>query len=151
MRMNRPQPLQIAALTLLVCSIAPEAQAEVRTFRAPVWHGYRLDYCKASGQECGERVATEWCVVQGYDYARDWGIDRDIGELQPTIRLDSRNICRDGRCDGFSAITCDRRARTLRMPNLGGITRGTVFTPDLRQAAEAVARTQVQLVVLVPC
>lgn len=143
--MSIPQPLPMAALTLLALSIAPESQADARTFRNPALQGYRLDYCQASGQECGERVATEWCVVQGYEYARDWRIDQNIGGLQPTIRLDNQNVCRDGQCDGFSEITCDREERVFSMPSLGGDTRGTVFTPDRRRVAAAATRIEVQL------
>ena len=145
--MNAPQPLPLAALLLLACSASPAAQAEVRTFRNPIFEGYRLDYCKTSGSECGERVATEWCVEQGYEYASDWGLERDIGALQPTISVDTRSICHGDQCDGFTAITCGREERAFRMPSLGGDTRGTVFTPDRRQAAPAVTRTEVQIVV----
>ena len=145
--MNMPHALPTAALFLLVAAILPETQADVRTFRNPAFEGYRLDYCKASGSECGERVATEWCVDRGYDYASDWGLDRDIGLLQPTINLDDGKICQGAQCDGFTAITCGREEREFNVPRMGGSTRGTVFTPDRRQAAPAVTRTEIQLVV----
>jgi hypothetical protein len=147
MRMNSPQPLPITLLTLLACSIVPDAIADVRTFQNPVFQGYRLDYCTASGQVCGERVATEWCVGQDYQYASQWGIDRQIGRMQPTIRLDDREICRGDQCDGFNAITCARQERVFSVPTLGAATRVTAFTPDRRQATVAVTQTEVQLVV----
>jgi hypothetical protein len=145
--MKTTQPLRVAILMLLATSVAPEVQAEARTFRNPALQGYRLDFCKGVGPECGERVATEWCVTQGYEYASDWGIDRDIGGLQPTIRVDNRDVCHGDQCDGFSEITCGREGRTFSMPSLGGDTRGIVFTPDQRHAAAAVTREEVQLVV----
>ena len=145
--MNAPQPLPLAALLLLACCVVPTAQAEVRTFRNPALEGYRLGYCKSSGSECGERVATEWCVTQGFEYASDWGLDRDIGALQPTISVDNSRVCHGDQCDGFTAITCGREERVFRVPTLGGNMRGTVFTPDQRQAAPAVTRTEIQIVV----
>jgi hypothetical protein len=116
-------------------------------FRSPSFEGYRLDYCKSSGSECGERVATEWCVTQGYEYASDWGLERGIGGLQPTISVDNSRVCQGDQCDGFTAITCGREERVFRVPSLGGNTRGTVFTPDRSQAAPAVTRTEIQIVV----
>ena len=145
--MNFPQPLPLAALLVLACSVVPAAQAEVRTFRSPSFEGYRLDYCKSSGLGCGERVATEWCVTQGYEYASDWGLERGIGALQPTISVDNSRVCEGNQCDGFTAITCGREERVFRVPSLGGNTRGTVFTPDRRQAAPAVTRTEIEIVV----
>ena len=147
MRMKTLQPFHVAALILLAASVTPEVQAEARTFRNPAFEGYRLDYCKGAGSECGERVATEWCVTEGYEYASDWGIDRNIGALQPTIRVDNSDVCHGDQCDGFSEITCGREGRAFTMPSLGGDTRGTVFTPDRRQTAPAVTREEVQLVV----
>lgn len=132
---------------MFACSVAFAVQAEVRTFRTPSFEGYRLDYCKSSGSECGERVATEWCVTQGYEYASDWGLERDIGAFQPTISVDNRRVCQGDQCDGFIAITCGREERVFRVLTLGGNTRGTVFTPDRREAAPAVTRTEIQLVV----
>jgi len=145
--MNVPQPLPLAALFLLAWGVVPSAQAEVRTFRNPVLEGYRLSYCKSSGSECGERVATEWCVTQGFEYASDWALERDIGAFQPTISVDNNRVCHGDQCDGFSAITCGREERVFRVPTLGGNTRGTVFTPDQRQAASAVTRTEIEIVV----
>ena len=145
--MNVPQTLPLAALILLACSVAPEAQAEFRTFRNPMLESYRLGYCKASGLNCGERVATEWCVNQGFEYASDWNLEQAIGALQPTMSVDQGNVCHGDQCDAFAAITCGREERVFRVPTMGGNTRGTVFTPDRSQAAPTVTRTEIQIVV----
>ncbi len=58
MHVSRVLLLRIAVLTLLAGSIIPEVRADNRTFQNPVYQGYRLDYCKASGRDCGERVAS---------------------------------------------------------------------------------------------
>jgi hypothetical protein len=86
-------------------------------------------------------------VTQGYEYASGWGLERGIGALQPTISVDNSRVCQGDQCDGFTAITCGREERVFRVPSLGGNTRGTVFTPDRRQAAPAVTRTEIQIVV----
>jgi hypothetical protein len=131
---------------LLLFAAGP-GHAEVRTFRGPQHQGYRLDYCQAFGQVCGERVATQWCRGQGYEYASDWAIDRNIGDRLPTMPIDDDRICRDNQCDGFSSITCGREGRSFRLPNLGSATRATVITPDRRGTAPAIMPVEVQLLV----
>jgi len=129
----------------LLC--AATSHAEVRTFRNPQHQGYRLDYCQAFGQVCGERVATQWCRAQGYEYASDWAIDRNIGEGQPTLPIDSDRACLGGQCDGFASVTCGREGRSYRLPNLGTMTRATVITPDRRGTAPAIDSIQLKLLV----
>jgi hypothetical protein len=65
MHMNFPCPLRLAVLILFAWTIVPDAHSESRMFHSPTHQGYRLDYRKGSGRECGERVATEWCVAWG--------------------------------------------------------------------------------------
>lgn len=131
---------------LLLLAAAP-SHAEVRTYRNPQHQGYRLDYCQAFGQICGERVATQWCRGQGYEYASDWAADRNIGDRLPTMPIDDDRICRNNQCDGFTTITCGREGRSFRLPNLGSATRATVITPDRRGTAAAIMPVEVQLLV----
>ena len=145
--MKLKHTLARVTLGLLVFAAAPNSHAEVRTYRNPTHQGHRLDYCEAFGRVCGERVATQWCRGQGYEYASDWAIDRDIGAIQPTIRLDDENVCQGHQCDGFSMITCGREGRTFRLPDLGAATRATVITPDRRGTAPTVMPVRVQLLV----
>ena len=121
---------------LLLLAAAP-SHAEVRTYRAPQHQGYRLSYCLAFGQVCGEQVAMRWCRGQGYEYASDWAIERSIGDRMPTVAIDDDRVCRSNQCDGFETITCGREGRSFRLPNLGAATRATVITPDRRGAAPA--------------
>lgn len=139
--------LTVAVWTGLLLSVAAPSHAQVRTFRAPQHQGYRLDYCQAFGQVCGARVATQWCRGQGYEYASDWAIDRNIGEHQPTMPIDADRVCRGAQCDAFAEITCGREGRSLRLPNLGSATRATVITPDFRGTAPAITSVEMQLLV----
>ena len=145
--MNLRQSLPILAFFLTVTTASTIATAEERTFHNPSAEGYRLDYCSTTGRDCGERIATEWCATRGFEYATDWTVDSNIGDLQPTLRIDSLTVCRDRQCDGFSAITCGREVERFNVPNLGTYTRSTVFTPDGRRAAPMVASNEVTLVV----
>jgi hypothetical protein len=145
--MNLRQSLPILAFFLVAANVSTNAAAEERTFHNPSAEGYRLDFCSTTGRECGERIATEWCVARGFEYASAWEVDSNIGDLQPTVRIDSQTVCRDRQCDGFSEITCGREAERFNVPDLGIYTRSTVFTPDGRQAAPTVARNEVTLVV----
>ena len=86
--MKARNALSLVLLTGLVLGYLPDGRAEVRTYRNPTYQGYRLAYCQGFGQVCGERVATQWCRDQGFEYASDWAIDRDIGDVQPTMRMD---------------------------------------------------------------
>ncbi len=146
--MNRALPFRLAVLTLLAGCLVPEARAVDQTFQKPVYQGYRLDYCNASGGDCGERIATAWCVVQGFEHASDWGIDRDIGASQPTISLDNRDVCDHQQCDGFTEITCGSEESVLRMRDTWGLTRSTVFSADGEQVVRAVTSPEAQQVSL---
>lgn len=145
--MKAPRVLSLWLLAALVVVAAPQANGEVRTYRNPMHQGHRLDYCRAFGQECGERVATQWCRSQGYEYASDWSIARDIGDVTPTIGLEEDTVCSGQQCDGFATITCGREGRTFRLPNLGAGTRATVITPDRRGTAPVVMPVEVQVLV----
>lgn len=139
--------LSLVVLTGLTLGYLPDGRAEVRTYRNPMYQGYRLAYCQGFGQVCGERVATQWCRDQGFQYASDWAIDRDIGEIQPTMRMDDDNVCQGHQCDGFANITCGREGRSFRLPNLGAATRATVITPDRTGTAPALMPVEVQVLV----
>jgi len=145
--MKRHNLMLFAASIIVFSAPGSKAQAETRSFQLPSFEGYRFDYCKASGRECGERVATAWCVGQGYEYSSDWAIERDLGSLQPTISIDSGEVCRGDQCDGFNKITCSREGRSYDLPRMGGDLQGTVFTPDRRHAARAITPTEVVLTV----
>ena len=142
----QPRLSTAAGLGLLLLAVAP-SHAEVRTYRSPQHQGFRLDYCQAFGQVCGERVATLWCQGQGYEYASDWAIDRNIGDRLPTMTIDTDRVCRENQCDGFATITCGREGRSFRLPNLGSATRGTLITPDRRSTAPAIMTVEVELLV----
>ncbi|MGI9259723.1 MAG: hypothetical protein ACR2QQ_12890 [Gammaproteobacteria bacterium] len=145
--MNLRQTLPVFAFSLIAATVSTNAAAEERTFHNPSAEGYRVDFCSTSGRNCGERIATEWCVTRGFEYASAWEVDSNIGDLQPTFRMDSQTVCRDRQCDGFTEITCGREIEQFSVPDLGIYTRSTVFTPDGRQAAPTVATNEVTLVV----
>jgi len=145
--MNIRKKVLTACSVSLLLGIAAPANAEVRTFLNPRHDGYRLDYCQASGEICGERVATAWCRAQGYEYASDWSIASDIGAQMPTRSFDAGRICNEYQCDGFAEISCGREERSFRLPNLGAATRTTVITPDGRGTAHAVTPVEVELLV----
>lgn len=112
-----------------------------------MYQGYRLDYCQEFGRVCGERVATQWCREQGFEYASDWAIDRDLGGAQPTMRLDDESVCQGHQCDAFTDITCGREGRSFRLPDLGAVTRATVITPDRTGTAPMLMPVEVKLLV----
>jgi hypothetical protein len=76
------------------------------TFRFPVHQVYRLNYCLADGQGCGEPAANAWCEARGFARASRWNQEENIGALYPTVFIGNGGICDKYLCDGFEEITC---------------------------------------------
>ncbi|MGF1628318.1 MAG: hypothetical protein ACFCUT_02505 [Kiloniellaceae bacterium] len=85
----------------------PTGPAE-ETVRFPVHQVYRLNYCLADDQGCGEPAATAWCKTRGFNQATRWTQEDNIGALYPTVFIGSGSICDKFLCDGFEEITCTR-------------------------------------------
>ena len=68
----------------------------------------------------------------------DWTLAEAVDFSSATIRLDDGAICRGRQCDGFRSITCSREGTRYMMPTLGGLTRTTLISPDLRSSENAV-------------
>lgn len=77
-------------------------------FDAPVYNGYRLDFCKYWAAECGLPTAEEFCWSNGYRWPARWQQQADIG---PTRIIGSNEVCPYGNCDGFRFISCARSYR----------------------------------------
>jgi len=76
----------------------------VATFHYPHYLGYRLDFCRRYGQNCGAPAADAFCRSQGYTGATRYKIARDVG---PTRILGTDRICQAHSCDGFRWIRCE--------------------------------------------
>jgi hypothetical protein len=88
---------------------ASPAHAEDQTFPNPAVKGYRLDYCKHWGSECGKPAADLFCHEQGFEEATKWTIDPDIGAKTPTLVFGDGRLCAENICDGFRVVQCTRR------------------------------------------
>ena len=68
--------------------------------------GYGIDQCLARGEKCGAPAALSYCksreFTQAVSYRR---VDPD--EVTGSVSSSS-GICKQGRCDEFVAITCQR-------------------------------------------
>ncbi len=82
------------------------AGPQEETFRFPVHQVYRLNFCLADGQGCGEPAANKWCEERGFSRASRWVQEDNIGALYPTVFLGNGSICDKFLCDGFEEITC---------------------------------------------
>ena len=89
-----------------VSGIKPSLQRTMKTFRYPRINGYRLDWCRIWGQDCGKGAADAFCRKMGFKKAMSFEEDYDIGAKSPTYVMDSGKICNQGFCDGFKYITC---------------------------------------------
>ena len=81
-------------------------QAETQRFNNPSVKGYRLDYCKHWGRDCGKPAADLWCVDQGFQSAEAFEILPGIGSQTPTVVFGDGSVCNTADCSGFKYIDC---------------------------------------------
>lgn len=93
------------AFAVLTATIAA---AETRRFEDPSVRGYRLDFCKHWGRDCGEPAATLWCRERGFERATRFAVEQDIGARTPTVVFGDGRLCSEASCDGFAYIECAR-------------------------------------------
>jgi hypothetical protein len=96
----------IAAAMASLLTSAPAA-ADSRIFIiANNADGYGVDRCLASGERCGNVVATAYCQSQAFAQAKSFRkIERD--EITGAVPNSGKNACA-GSCDSFVAIECSR-------------------------------------------
>jgi hypothetical protein len=87
-----------------VCSL--EKDPNVKEFEKPTIDGYRLDYCREWGTNCGTPAADAFCTSKGYTRSVYWEIDQHIGVETPTKIFATGDICNQSFCDGFKVIDC---------------------------------------------
>jgi hypothetical protein len=82
---------------------AGKADEYYRNFWHPLYNGERLSYCKADESACGQKVASRYCQMLGYDYADQHIIAYNIDQ---TNFIDSDEHCKGWQCNGFMTIRC---------------------------------------------
>jgi hypothetical protein len=102
-----PEPLVVPTVPAEQVPSRPTGPQE-ETFRFPVHQVYRLNFCLADEQGCGEPAANQWCEAQGFTRASRWTREENIGALYPTVFIGNGAICDKFLCDGFEEITCTR-------------------------------------------
>ncbi len=102
-----PEPLVVPTVPAQQVPSRPTGPQE-DTFRFPVHQVYRLNFCLADEQGCGEPAANKWCESQGFARASRWTREENIGALYPTVFIGNGTICDKFLCDGFEEITCTR-------------------------------------------
>jgi hypothetical protein len=87
---------------------AGAAQAEKRVFIiANNADGYGVDRCLASGDSCGQTVASSYCRSRDFAQALSFRkVDRD--DITGAIPSSGPGSCKGGACDDFVAIECSR-------------------------------------------
>ena len=103
--------MRVVAAALTVATIfagSATAQAERRIFIIPNnADGYGVDRCLATGEQCGNVVATSYCQSQSFAKAQSFRkVDRD--EITGAVPTSGKSACAGGSCDSFVAITCSR-------------------------------------------
>lgn len=88
------------------CPLKKPGQSAYEIFDRPIYKGYRLDWCRVWGEECGKGAADAFCKKMEYSGAESWEIDPNIGDKSPTIIIDTGQICNQFFCDGFKYIKC---------------------------------------------
>jgi outer membrane protein assembly factor BamD (BamD/ComL family) len=99
--------LVVAALLLIVMTVAYRESTGPRLFLNPMFEGYRLDWCYSPGTNCGEAAATEWCHRQGYAELVSFKQAIGVGRRGINTKvISSGYICSGNDCDSFQSITC---------------------------------------------
>jgi hypothetical protein len=75
-------------------------------YREPKWFGYRLDWCRKWGADCGKPAADNFCKRNLYTGARDFEADPNIGASDPTMVSSNNQVCNENHCTGFKYIIC---------------------------------------------
>jgi len=106
--------LALAAALLLWPSVG-ETQQRMR-FDRPAINNIPVDWCLTWGQNCGKPAADYFCQTRGYQHSDDFGVVNNIGR---TVILKTRQVCNHPTCDGFSYVSCVRRAQAAPPPRAG--------------------------------
>ena len=76
---------------------------QIQAFLKPKIQGVRLDWCYKWAQFCGQAAAEAYCAAKGFNDAKGFEKDDDIGY---TRVIGSGQICNDPNCDGFTYVKC---------------------------------------------
>jgi len=99
--------------------VKKETRRKQNVFYYPKIKGYRLDWCRLWGTDCGKGAADAFCRLKGYTGAESWEIDPDIGLRSPTYVIGSGQICNQSFCDGFKYIVCSPKKSISNAVYLG--------------------------------
>lgn len=91
---------------LLAAAGAPPIKPVIEIFKAPVFEGRRLDWCRGWKDRCGKAAADEFCQRNGFIEAASFEPDPKIGATEPTRQIASGLVCDHDGCDGFAEIAC---------------------------------------------
>jgi hypothetical protein len=61
--------LRTVSLLAALAMATPAWAQNIASFVVPNDDGYGVDSCLESGSACGQPIATEWCVANGYSKA----------------------------------------------------------------------------------
>jgi hypothetical protein len=96
----------LLAFVWLCCSPGVAQAQEDKVYNAPRFFDHRLDWCATWGAECGQPAADTFCKRRRYTAARNFLIEPNIGDREPTMTIRSKQVCDKNFCAGFKSITC---------------------------------------------
>jgi hypothetical protein len=76
----------LASLAAVLAFATPALAQNVASFVVANDDGYGVDTCLESGAACGQPIATEWCVANGYSKAIEY---RRQSEVDITGSIDA--------------------------------------------------------------
>ena len=83
-----------------------KCKEKVAVFNGPKYRGYRLDWCRDFGRECGKPAADAFCQRKGFGKALNF--TKDTGVNVATMVISNNAICNPAHhhCDSFKVIRC---------------------------------------------
>ena len=113
--------LAVFASVLLLAMVPVAAFSDtVRTYNKPRQSGDRLDWCFAWSAGCGAKAAKAFCKARGFDTAKRFAIDKDIGARTRTRLISTGAVCDQSFCDGFKFIQCSKAVARINNPRFRG-------------------------------
>jgi hypothetical protein len=109
---------RLALLAVGSIALAVPALADNATFNKPKINGYRLDWCRKWGDQCGKPAADAFCKMHEFSAAASFSQDPNPGT--PTKVFTGGQICKDDNCTSFKSITC--KTESVQIDNDGGNT-----------------------------
>jgi len=94
-------------------SISTPQSTIYQVYWNPMFHGERLNYCNEDKSCCGRKIASQYCVMMGFNDVSRYQKAPNLGF---TRYISGKNECQGWMCSGFDFIECTGERRYSARP-----------------------------------